>query len=254
MPSEGVGKSLLVDIGNSRIKWGLSENGKLDAGRPFAVDESMLRNELDRRWGDLPIPSAVVASNVAGPVIRELMEGWVRRRWGVRIRFVVPESHAFGVINGYEEPTALGVDRWVCLVAVRQSYPLPACVADCGTAITIDTLDVTGRHLGGLIAPGLTLMTQALAQRAQSLRPVDGSYQGMLASNTGAAMLSGARHAGVGLIERTLREVEKILGSSPCLLLTGGDADTVAAELSVPLTLVPDLVLQGLLTITENTP
>jgi type III pantothenate kinase len=130
---------------------------------------------------------------------------------------------------------------------------LPACIADCGTAITVDLLDAEGRHLGGLIAPGLTLMMQALTQRAQGLQMANGSYQGLLARNTAAAMLSGARHAGVGLIERTLRETGRLLGCEPHLVLTGGDAETVAAELSVPYALAPGLVLQGLLIITENT-
>lgn len=252
MCGECSGTLLLVDIGNSRIKWAQGEKGKLKIGRPFATHLPNLTDRLDRLWSDLPVPVCVVASNVGGDVVRALMVDWIERRWGLGIHFVVPQSQAHGLINAYEEPTALGADRWVCLVAVRHSYPLPACIVDCGTAITIDVLDQSGRHLGGLIAPGLALMTRALANRAHGLRSVEGVYQGMLARNTAAAMLSGSRHAGVGLIERALRGVGDLLACKPDLLLTGGDADTIAAELSVPFTLVPDLVLQGLLTLAED--
>jgi len=253
MSSKGEGGVLLVDIGNSRIKWGLGRGGRVDAGRPLASNLAVLKDDLDRVWSNVPASSSVVASNVAGPEIGQRVQEWVERHWGLEIQFVQPEGRAYGVVNGYENPDKLGVDRWVALVALRKFYPLPACIADCGTAITVDALDSGGRHLGGLIAPGLTLMRQALMQRAPGLTLADGTYQGLLARNTAAAMLSGARQACAGLIERTLREIGKLLGCDPHLVLSGGDAQTLATELSVPYALAPDLVLQGLLIIAENT-
>ena len=254
MASEGEGRVLLVDIGNSRIKWGIGSGGRLAAGPSFASDPGAVADAVDRLWGDLPAPASVVASNVAGPAIGERVQDWVKQRWRLDIRFVRPEARAYGVVNGYESPAKLGADRWVALVALRKFYPLPACIADCGTAITVDVLDAGGRHLGGLIAPGLTLMRQALTQRAPGLEAANGSDQGLLARNTAAAMLSGARQAGAGLIERTLREAGRLLGSDPHLVLSGGDAQTLAAELSIPYALAPELVLQGLLIIAENNP
>lgn len=245
--------ALLVDIGNSRIKWGLGKSGQVTSGPPVASNLAVLTDELDRLWGALPAPLSVVASNVAGPEIGLCVRKWVARRWHLKLIFVQPEAEAYGVVNAYENPEKLGVDRWVCLVALRKSQPLPVCVADCGKAITLDVLDANGRHLGGLIAPGLTLMTEALSRRTQGLPLADGSYQGLLARDTSAAMLSGARHAAVGLIERTLHETGTLLGCVPSLALTGGDAETLAGELSLPYALVPDLVLQGLLIISENT-
>lgn len=254
MFSDRGGPRLLVDIGNSRIKWGLGENGRVDAGPPFAAECAPLMGELDRQWGGLPAPASVVVSNVAGSEIGACLQNWVGRRWGLPVRFVLPEACAYGVVNGYENPEQLGVDRWVCLVAARHAHPLPACIADCGTAITVDALDACGNHLGGLIAPGLTLMQQALIQRTQGLHQGEGVYSGLLAGNTAAAMMNGARQAGVGLIERTLRAAGRLLGCEPHLVLTGGDAQTIAAELSVPYALAPNLVLQGLLAIAENAP
>jgi type III pantothenate kinase len=253
MSFRGEGGVLLVDIGNSRIKWGLGKNARVDAGRPFASDATALTGEFDRFWGDLPAPSSVVACRVADAEIGQRLREWVERHWGLTIRFVQPESQAYGVVNGYDTPEKLGVDRWVALVAVRKFYPLPACVADCGTAITVDALDSEGRHLGGVIAPGLTLMRQSLIQRVPALSLAAGDYHGLLARNTAAAMLSGARQAGAGLIERTVRETGRLLGCDPHLVLSGGDAQTLAVELSVPYVLAPELVLQGLLIIAENT-
>ena len=243
---------LLVDIGNSRIKWGLGRNGRLDAGTPFSSDVEALTDEMGRLWGDLSAPTAVVVSNVAGPSRGGRMRDWVWRHWGLQVHFVQPEARGYGVVNAYENPAKLGVDRWICLVALRELHPLPACIADFGTAITVDVMDAAGRHLGGLIAPGLTLMRQALTQRTAGLQEAGGIYQGLLARNTAAALLSGVRQASVGLLERVVREASRQLGCELRVVLTGGDAETVAAELAMPHVLAPNLVLQGLLIMAEN--
>ena len=146
-----------------------------------------------------------------------------------------------GVKIAYRHPEKLGVDRWLALLAARKIYSCSTCVVDCGTAITIDLLDEEGQHLGGVIAPGLTLMKKSLAGATQDLDFFESQFPIGLADNTEAAIYSGTLFSIVGLIEHTM---SKNLGFQ--LILTGGDAEIVAKELSVDAIVRSDLVLQGL--------
>lgn len=244
---------LLVDIGNSRVKWGLASAGSLVTGTAFATASASLPDEFERCWGELPLARIWVA-NVAGPEIGLALQIWSQARYGFEPRFIRSEARANGVVNGYDVPERLGVDRWAALVAAREACAGPACVADCGTAITLDVLDGEGRHLGGMIAPGVELMRQALTGKALGLANIAAEYRGVLARDTGAAMASGSIQAAAGLIERGLAEAARRLGCAPALLLCGGDADTIAAEFGAPCQLKPDLVLEGLLVIAGSEP
>ncbi|MBS1213524.1 MAG: type pantothenate kinase, partial [Proteobacteria bacterium] len=153
--------ALLVDIGNSRVKWGLGQAGRVTSGEAFPSRSEGLRAEMERCWGGLPAPGAVVVASVAGRDAAEILRDWLFSRWGVVPRLVCAEPRAHGVVNGYDDPAALGVDRWVCLLGAHRLHTGPLCIADCGTALTLDALDGAGRHLGGLIGPGLQLMRRS---------------------------------------------------------------------------------------------
>jgi type III pantothenate kinase len=244
---------LLVDIGNTRVKWGRAKNGRLVAGTPFPSEGAALCDHLDRHWRALGAPDAVYVSNVIGAEAAGRLADWIARHWsGVPVRFARSEAQGHGVINGYERPEQLGVDRWVGLIALRRDYPLPACVADCGTALTFDVLDADGRHLGGLIAPGPALMKRALVQETRGVRGGDGRVPEFLGRDTAAGVASGILRACAGLVEKSVREAAEYLGRSPTLVLSGGDGEAVGQCLGVPYRLEPDLVLRGLFTIAED--
>jgi type III pantothenate kinase len=134
------------------------------------------------------------------------------------------------------------VDRWLALIAVRQKTNTPICVVDCGTAITVDVLDADGKHQGGLICAGLTLMKTALAFNTADLPLTDSPHHIGLAIGTEAAIYNGTLFAACGLVERVIQD----LPTNTALFLTGGDAPIIAEQLARPLTLETDLVLQGL--------
>jgi type III pantothenate kinase len=240
---------LVIDVGNSRLKWGWRRDGILTPGEPCISNYELLPGELDHRWGDAPAPARAIIANVAGFAVAAVLHGWMKERWNLHPRFIRAETCAHGVANGYAHPEKLGVDRWAALVGARRLQPGAVCVADCGTAITVDLLDAAGQHLGGLIAPGLNLMRRALIMGAHGLSGAERGTGEFLACDTAAAMSGGARLAAAGLIERVLRDSARRLGETPALLLTGGDAEAIGAELDAPYRSIPELVLEGLLVI-----
>lgn len=250
--SEAGGATLLIDIGNSRVKWGWGRQGRVEAGEPFATQAG--RAAFVRHWGKTPPPAHIVACNVAGADIAAELQAWAGQAWGLEPRFVRSEARGHGVSNGYEIPEKLGVDRWVALIGARRACPGPVCVADCGTAITVDAMDENGIHLGGVIAPGLALMRRALARGTSGLPEAQASRRQGLACDTATAIASGTLQAAAGLVERVFRETAHRLGHPPKLLLTGGDASELAGELGLPCEPRPGLVLEGLLVIAGNPP
>lgn len=243
---------VLVDMGNSRVKWAREEEGRLTVGPPFPSDSAALVGQLDFHWGTLEAPRAVHAVNVAGAEMAAALARWVSARWGVPVHFARAEAESCGVTNGYRQPETLGVDRWIGLIGLWRHYGLPACLADCGTALTFDVLDAEGRHLGGLIAPGLALMKRALLQETSGIRVVEAETSGFLGRDTAAGVESGVRHACAGLLEKSLVEAAKLLGRTPALVLCGGDGESIGRCLGVPHRVDADLVLRGLLTLADN--
>lgn len=243
---------ILADIGNSRVKWGRAERGRLFSGEAFATEATRLAEHLDRHWGALEPPEAVYVSNVAGADIAEHLSKWVAARWGVLPRFARAEAARCGVVNGYENPGQLGVDRWVGLIGLKGHYPLPACLADCGTALTFDVLDAGGRHLGGLIAPGPAAMRRVLLQETRGIGEVDGGAAEGLGRNTAAGVAGGVLRACAGLVEKSAREAAGRLGRTPTLVLAGGDGEAIGRYLDIPHRFDGDLVLEGLLILAEN--
>lgn len=243
---------LAVDVGNSRVKWALARAGGLSAGEPFCSRAELLEDELDRHWGALPAPERVVVSSVKGPESNATLTAWLLDRWHLPARFATVNAESLGVRNGYENPLALGIDRWVAMIAAWNSCRGPLCVADCGTALTLDAVDAEGRHLGGSIAPGLSLMRQSLESGAPALHRLPSGKPDIPARNTADAVQSGILQMAAGFIDRFVTKIEARVNSPVQLFLTGGDAPTVAAQLETPFKLEPDLILHGLLLIAEG--
>ncbi len=266
-------KALLLDAGNTRLKWGLAENGEVH--RTGSITQEKIRTKgLAALTTRLPTHiDAALASNVAGPTFATRLAGVVGAHCGCELRFAQTERAAFGVSNSYKQPRRMGVDRWVAMIGAWAEMRSSCLVVDVGTAVTIDALDDNGCHLGGQILPGLVLMADALAQQtsdipatkpavAGSYKPaVAGSYKpaaagtydgvSMFANNTRGAVGSGALSAVTGAVERAIRT----LRSNDCdatVVLTGGDASRILAALNGPSLHRPNLVLQGLMQILEH--
>lgn len=240
--------NLLVDSGNTRLKWAVLQKGKLVSGHAL-LNHQLNRNKLVESWQMQTPPERLAIASVSSTPLVELVLAVAVELWpGIEIIPVKSEAHAFGVHNAYQQPEKLGVDRWLALVAVRNHYQQPACIVDCGTAITVDLIDADGRHQGGLISPGLALMRKSLAKGTAALPFHETNYVAGPANFTEAAIYSGTLSAAVGLIEHVLTKQPNAIQ----LVLTGGDAGIIAAQLDVKPIVDTDLVLRGLGVVLES--
>lgn len=244
-------KALLLDAGNTRLKWGLYKNGTI--GRTGGISLAAIR-EHGKAMPLRSLPrdvDAVIACSVAGKAFATKLEAIIRSHNKQDVQFVRSQAMACGVSNAYRQPGRLGVDRWVAMIGAR-AYCRGAClIVDAGTAVTIDALDADGRHLGGQILPGLMLMADALGKNTSELPKtrrrisVNTVSAGPFARSTAAAIAQGAINAVTGGIERAVRALEQ-QGLSPAILLTGGDAPQLQRSLNTAAELRPNLVLEGL--------
>lgn len=241
---------LLLDAGNSRLKWAMLRNSVFEHGGAFALAKSSVGELASAAWSDLERPDCVMVANVAGEPFRRAFNSWAKRRWKLIPAYVQATAEAFSVRNAYREPERLGVDRWLALLGARELFEGALCVIDCGTALTIDVLAQDNRHLGGLIVPGLSLMQEALAQRAEGIRQqiaeTSREQVTLLGTDTGSAVAGGTLYAEVAVIDRVIMDLGSELGQPLRCVLTGGDAARLAPLLGIRSELEPELVLRGL--------
>jgi len=249
---------LLIDIGNSRIKWATQTRGKLQHGEgaPRPAQDGDLTACAEQLWKEIKKPRAVVVSNVAGPAFAAKLSEWIEAYWEVQPRFVVAEQAAFGVTNAYTVPERLGPDRWAALIAARRRGDGAACIIDAGTAVTIDVLAADGAHQGGLIIPGLEMMRRALLERTQDIQPnaTEPARGGsaLLARDTRDGVDGGTLYTLVAVIDRVMADVSAELGGQPTRFITGGNAAALLPLLAGDYHHVPELVLEGLAVIAEK--
>ena len=246
---------LLLDIGNARIKWVMQGDGNWQPGEPLPHEGKAFKDVARPAWKDLEAPSRVLVSNVRGDDYARSVRTWVKRRWKVTPEFLLSEASACGVTNAYTSPQRLGPDRWASLIAINARYKLPAIVIDFGTAITIDAINTEGKHLGGLIIPGIELMKASLTGMAPGIQITDDEtpQQSLLAQSTEAAVSGGVMYAAISLVDRISLDLKAELGASTTTIITGGDAGRIQPLLSDKVSLDADLVLKGLSVFAEET-
>jgi type III pantothenate kinase len=235
---------LLIDAGNTRVKWALAERGCLLEQGALMHDELA---QLAALWRGHAIESAWGAC-VAGAEVREAVEAAAAHpvHWQ-------GSAPVWGdVRNHYRKPAEQGVDRWLAVLAARARYPQrDVIVALAGTALTVEALTAEGDYLGGLIVPGARLMLGALAGNTAQLQRDPGQWTDFPQA-TPDALASGAWDALAGAVERYRRRLAQRTGREPVVLVSGGDAAALAACLTVPAELVDNLVIQGLLRVAER--
>jgi type III pantothenate kinase len=249
--------ALLLDIGNSRLKWGVLEDGAIRRTGHIARD-SIKDHGLAALTQRLPRHvDTVLASNVAGSSFATRLSGVVGMHCGCDLQYVHVAKQAHGITSSYRQPRRLGVDRWVAMIGAWAEAQAACVIVDAGTAVTIDVLDDEGQHLGGQIIPGIALMATALSLQTSDIadvqprRTAQSRGMSMFASSTSRAVEQGAINAVVGAIERALRTLDAS-GYAPEIFLTGGDASRILRSLEQDVVHRPHLVLQGLARILES--
>ncbi len=247
---------LLVDIGNSRLKWACTQDGifthKGEAPHPKGRFDAFAK----KHWTIIEAPESILVSSVACHALTERLIKWLEGRWSINVETVETPAQGWGVTNAYREPGCLGSDRWAALVAARRRVKGPVCIVDCGSAVTIDVLSCDGTHQGGLIIPGLSMMRTALTENTSGIVMEDpssaASAVSLLARDTNGAVMGGTLYAMVALIDRITADITAELRTDPVRMITGGDAPTVLPLLAGSYQFQQDLVLEGLAIMAES--
>ncbi|GAA0699386.1 pantothenate kinase [Marinobacterium maritimum] len=235
-------KRLELDAGNTFIKWRLlDEERVLERGRwltaEFAAEQLLACRQP---------PSEVWLASVAGEGLNQVLAEGVERCWQVPLRRALTVAEAAGVRNSYEDPSRMGVDRWLAMLAAWNRVGQSCCVVDCGSAITVDLLDAEGCHQGGYILPGIRLMQQSLLGNTAEVRVDRDVVHPSVAPgcDTSSAVAHGANLLLLALAQQLHAGIPG-LAAPARILVTGGDGAQLM-ELMPGAELCPDLVMDGL--------
>lgn len=230
---------LLVDIGNSRVKWAGRRGGVWCARGTLPVAEAerlaAVLAEQDPAWVGL--------SCVADTGLRARIEAILAERPHA---WLTPVAHAHGLVNGYARPETLGADRYASLLACWRAGRAPCVVVSAGTALTVDALSGEGEFLGGMILPGVTLMRRALAVGTAGVAAGLGVWHDFPGS-TDDAVTTGTITALACTVASMQARLARRIGREVPVVLSGGDAEVLLERLSGPVLLESSLVLEGLL-------
>ncbi|MBW4052848.1 MAG: type III pantothenate kinase [Proteobacteria bacterium] len=244
--------TLLVDIGNSRVKWAWLEGGRL--GKARAADHSgwRARDFARRVIGSKRNIERILVASVAADALTDALAAAARLAGAPAPERVTTQRRACAVTVGYIDPWRLGVDRLLAMIAAHRRFAgQPVCAVAVGTALTIDLVGANGRHWGGSIIPAPPLMVASLLEGTNGIRRraqggASGRGRALFGRSTRAAVEQGARYAAAAAVDRAVSEATEVVGREPQLVLTGGGAPGLRPLLRTASVLVPDLVLEGL--------
>lgn len=243
---------IVVDLGNTRMKWGRIVDGTLVETVALGRYPSDEWAEILESWGVLGSPGSWLIASV-DPYRSETLTEWLLQR--NQSTYVLRSFREIPIPVEMETPSGVGLDRLLgCAGALAlQRLSPPFLVVQVGTALVVNFIDERGVFVGGAILPGFPLMSKALNERTAQLPvvPMDAVTSLAPGGTTEAAIRLGMLSAALGSIQ-TLRQREN--AESLPVLLTGGDAAILLPHIPYPVELVPDLVLHGLLATAEKLP
>ncbi len=232
---------LLLDVGNTRLKWGLADaQGLRESGAVVHDGEPAAA----LRALHLPQPAELWVAHVTGAAHETRLSQTLQALFGRPPRYARSAARWRDLHNAYDEPERLGIDRWLAMIAAWGEQRAAVCIADAATALTVDCIDAKGQHLGGIIAAGLhTHQRAVLGHTRFAMRDGAAAYGGGLGGDTETCVRQGALLACLGAIDRAALAV----GPDARCLLTGGDAEVLLPHLGRRWQHRPHLVLEGLL-------
>ena len=227
---------LLIDVGNTAIKWRLANTGGLlDAGGSVSDVSSLCKAIETENWGIAGLASVASDSADSELIVALTASG------AMAVHRATAQATCLGLVSSYAEPERMGVDRWLAMLAAHVHNEGALCVIDAGTAVTVDLVSTEGAHDGGYILPGADLMRRALSSETDRIQvgaleaPTIGP-----GNHTQACVTAGSWRAVMGAVQSIMAEYPKHRA-----LLTGGAADALQ-DLGLAATHSPDLVMEGL--------
>jgi len=272
-----MGRQLLVDIGNQRIKWVFLDLWSQPATSrlEWLIEQTMGTADLagdggesgafDLLFTEQPPPQKIFVSSVSDDRVAAAFNQACQQHWGCSATIIKSQTRSLGLVNGYADPAQLGVDRWLAALAAfklstETSNGYPVIVIDAGTAITVDLVS-QGCFQGGAILPGVTTLIQSLGAEtdkievdfiglAQKEVKQNGSRETrkieVVAKDSAAAVKAGVMASAAGGINYCVQQISAELNQAPEILLTGGDAALLGPLLNHQIKTMPNLVITGL--------
>jgi len=232
-------KFLLVNLNNTSTKLGLADEKELLAKKVILTGNLSMPalKRAIRRWEfDHVLVGSVVPKKT----------GLFRKLFGTGMKEVTPDLD-LGVGIDFSEPHGIGADRLANAVGVTTRYGSPAIVVDFGTAVTFDIISLKGVYEGGVIAPGLGVMTDYMYQRTALLPKINLEEPvSVIGKTTKDAMLAGAIYGYRGLVRQIVTEIVARLEGKVRIVGTGSYANLIAAKLPELQIIDLDLTLEGL--------
>jgi type III pantothenate kinase len=228
---------LAIDVGNTNVVIGIYEQERLKVSWRISTDKNRTADELAMMFSQLfsreqisfEDIDGVIISSVVPPLISPL-EDMVEKYFKLTPVVVGPGIKT-GIKIGLENPKELGADRIVNAIAAIEKYGAPLIIVDFGTATTFDYIDEEGTYQGGAIAPGISISTEALFQRAAKLPRIElVKPRSVIGKNTVNAMQSGIIFGFVGQVDAIVERIISESGSKPKVIATGGLAELIASE------------------------
>lgn len=237
--------SLLIDLGNTRLKWGINEGSSLrktGGGAYQACELITILNEVDK-------PDAIFLASVAKPKVTKACVEACQQLWNITPETITTPTEAHGLKNSYAVPENLGIDRWLASIAAYHQAQNTVCIIDCGSAITVDLVDKEGIHQGGWIVMGYQKQLAEFSNQFPQLADNDLNERTIELTNqtdTAKAIQSGCQLQTVAFINQAFTQAKQILGQGTQCFITGGDAVLFLPHLSHQPVHEPHLVLKGL--------
>lgn len=250
---------LVIDVGNTNIVLGIFKGKKLVRSWRIATNKDKTADEYgiqvrvlfeysNIRYEDI---DAIIVSSVVPPVMPAL-EGMAVKYFSIKPLVVGPGVKTAMPIR-YDNPKEVGADRIVNAIAAYELYGGPLIVVDFGTATTFDAISANGEYLGGAIAPGIGISTEALYTKAAKLPRIELAKPKMvIGKNTVASMQAGIIYGFVGQTDGIVSRMKKEMGGKAIVVATGGLAELISKESRNIDKINPNLTLEGLRIIFER--
>lgn len=247
---------LVIDIGNTNIVIGIYDKDELIHHWRIGTKKARTADEYGIMLMDLLNLSRLKASHIKDVIISCVVPPLTDTFFEMSERYfrLKPLVAGPGIKTGMpiltDNPKEVGADRIVNAVAAYETYKSQIIIIDFGTATTFDYVSPKGEYMGGAIAPGIGISTDALFQRASKLPRIEiVKPKKVVGKNTIDSMQAGIFYGYVGLVEGITKRIHDEVGTNPMVVATGGFARIIAAE-SKTIRLVDDfLTLKGLLII-----
>lgn len=250
---------LTIDVGNTNMVFGIFQDKELVGTFRVSTNATATSDEIGMkilqyyqfRGIDPANTSAVIIASVVPPAMYSLINA-IRKY--LRLQpLVVGKDVDPGMVNLYNNPREVGVDRLVNGVAAVARYGKPLIIVDIGTAITFDAIDENGAYLGGAIFPGIKVAMEALFMKASKLPRVDiAATESAIGRTTVQSMQSGAVRGYVGALTGIIEDMKKEISGNTRVIATGGMGRLMAEHCQLIDEVDPNLTLDGLRMIYEK--